>query len=708
MKKDEKNVVTKSKRFRFPLKIITVIAVVAAICGSVYAVYGNNVQYSAATTKQKFMIGIKNTLSSVGGKINQDKAIIKTPAISHYDPAKPTEANFTFKLGENTNIFTGSGLETITDYAINFIAKNDNVNNRVSYDLKLLKNDADLLTAQFYGDSSILALKSKELYPQFVTANNANLIQTFNNIGIAGFPFDSIDVSKLQLSVNTTVKDKLTALGDSLGAIFVDQLDATMFQKVTEVRTINSVPVSGDAITLEVNGTQLIAALKASINILKADTATKALIIDLYNNHLMSELGLTEEIDDADVTAFLNDLYMDMNDPDLAEYYSEYISKVKVQLFIVDLRSVQTTVEVSLADEYFGETVDFNATINEENSQYNFDLSLLVNQAGWMGSQILDLGLTGYVKNIDSIEVYQPSVDDVKLETADPTQLATVIGTGLTNFTTIAQGDPLLTYIMEYLAGSTSDFVDVNEETIPWAYDKIQMLYDYEIASGIEKDGELYFEPNRKITRAEAVAMVVNAYYYDESGSATTFNDVHPYDWYYKVIGIAYKNKIISGITKKNFAPNKPMKRQDMCILLVKAMISQEEISLISKNKINETLFMYTDQSRISAYAKRYVATAVSNGIMSGTMTKNGSMKLYPRNAATRAEAAVMVCNAMFGDMDYGMYFNNLSESNKNTLKALKNNLNFEKISSDLSKKLSGNKMFGSFEKRFSSLIPGK
>ncbi len=59
-----------------------------------------------------------------------------------------------------------------------------------------------------------------------------------------------------------------------------------------------------------------------------------------------------------------------------------------------------------------------------------------------------EFALTGYLKNITSIEQFQASENDVKLEATSQTQLNSIMGTINTNLTALAKIDPLLKMVL--------------------------------------------------------------------------------------------------------------------------------------------------------------------------------------------------------------------------------------------------------------------
>ncbi|MFA6308527.1 MAG: S-layer homology domain-containing protein [Clostridia bacterium] len=645
-----KKAFTKRFKFRLSLSLIATVVVLIAICGTVYGINSSNIKYSIASTKQQFMIGLSNSISQLANRTPENKVIFKDPGMIHYDSTKPTEQSVTFKIGADTNLTTensGIDFQMLKNYAINLIARTDNINKRASFDLNLLKNNAELLTGQFYADNNILALKSKELYPQFFTTNNSNLIQTFTNLGLTGFTVDKLDIDLLVSGMDSELKTKLNTLMNYMGTLFMDNLDDTMFTKVTENRDIGGTSISGDAITMDLTGVQFVTVLKAMITEISDNTEIKALMKDLINNYLLTSTGSTQVVTDSDINTILDDLYetVDTNSAAIADI----ISKMKIELFIVDAISVQTKVQISIDIEEI--LFDLNINISEALAQIDFDASLSLSASLSTETQTIALETSGYIKNITEVNEFVSSESDIKIEGSDPMPLAMALLTAGQNLTTLAENDPLLKMIMDMIESLNRAYPDVTEDEFPWAYNEIQTLSDLGIIHGRNAYGVTIFDPNSYMTRAEAVTVVVNAFELTGKGSDAAFKDVSKKAWYYNSIGKAFKHGIIKGTAKQKFAPNRPISRQDMCMLIVRAMVSEDYIPLISTKKIDENLMMYVDQAKISKYSKRHVATGVYNGIIIGKLEK-GAMKLYPRRYATRAEAAVMVYRSMFGDSD--------------------------------------------------------
>ncbi|HOM01569.1 MAG TPA: fibronectin type III domain-containing protein [Acetivibrio sp.] len=183
---------------------------------------------------------------------------------------------------------------------------------------------------------------------------------------------------------------------------------------------------------------------------------------------------------------------------------------------------------------------------------------------------------------------------------------------------------------------SSKTFNDL--DSVPWAKGAIENLAARGIIHGkSEKQG--IFAPNDRITRAEFITLVVNAFQLDKTPTGT-FADVKPNHWYYRNVMIAQNMGIVSGMGNNYFYPDDTIKREDMAVILAKTF------KIIGKplpNHNDSLLDKYSDKNQISLYAVQSMAILNGEGIIAG---KSSSM-LCPKDYATRAEAAVMLYKAL-------------------------------------------------------------
>ncbi|MFB9325967.1 S-layer homology domain-containing protein [Paenibacillus aurantiacus] len=175
-------------------------------------------------------------------------------------------------------------------------------------------------------------------------------------------------------------------------------------------------------------------------------------------------------------------------------------------------------------------------------------------------------------------------------------------------------------------------FADVSAKH--WAYGVIQQLAARQIVQGVSDNA---FAPEKKLTRAEFIAMVAKALDLKASGAAP-FSDVASSAWYADEAAAAYEAGLVRGDQAKRFRPLSPITREEMVVILVKAL----ERSNIP-NEADETAAAFKDQNRISGWAKDAARVAVRAGLING----DAEGRLRPQGLASRAEAVQMVRNLL-------------------------------------------------------------
>ncbi len=165
-----------------------------------------------------------------------------------------------------------------------------------------------------------------------------------------------------------------------------------------------------------------------------------------------------------------------------------------------------------------------------------------------------------------------------------------------------------------------------------WANEAVTFLSKQNppVISGYE-DGAFY--PDRHITRAEFVKLVINAFKFSTDAAECTYKDVANDSWYYTYIAAAEQAGVVTGNEDGTFKPDEEISRQDMAVMLHRVL----EIKLISLNQIKEPQF--PDKDMVSVYAQKAVETLGAAGVINGT---DGG-KLNPFASATRAQAAKMI-----------------------------------------------------------------
>lgn len=181
-------------------------------------------------------------------------------------------------------------------------------------------------------------------------------------------------------------------------------------------------------------------------------------------------------------------------------------------------------------------------------------------------------------------------------------------------------------------ASVSSGFKDL--QTVPWAQQAIGALY----AQGIFKGtGSGQFFPERSITRADFVALLVNTLGLKGTGKTTDmFRDVPKSASYYKALVIAKELGIATSNADQLFQPNQSLSREDAMVMIVRALKAAGKTV-----EGHASLSHFVDVAKISAYAKDSVAALVGSGIVHG----KSESKIAPKDSLTRAEAAVILYN---------------------------------------------------------------
>jgi len=171
-------------------------------------------------------------------------------------------------------------------------------------------------------------------------------------------------------------------------------------------------------------------------------------------------------------------------------------------------------------------------------------------------------------------------------------------------------------------------------ETVAWAEEAINTLAGLNVINGV---GENKFEPNRLVTRAEFIKMLISMLDFEDKNAECSFDDVLPNDWSYTYIASAYSLGITGGLGNNIFGKDKPITREEMAVFTHRAAV---RAYLPVTDKMGKT---FDDDTSIADWAKRSVSLMRGAGIINGT----GENVFSPRLNATRAEAAKII---------YGLY----------------------------------------------------
>ncbi|HZK17795.1 MAG TPA: S-layer homology domain-containing protein [Clostridia bacterium] len=170
-----------------------------------------------------------------------------------------------------------------------------------------------------------------------------------------------------------------------------------------------------------------------------------------------------------------------------------------------------------------------------------------------------------------------------------------------------------------------------------WAKDEIEVLASQNVLLGT---GNGLFSPEGWLTRAEFMAMIVRAYgLLDYEGEPCTFRDVAENDWYVKYLSPAVSVGLIGGYTDNTFRPHNEITRQEMAVLVSRALGMAGKGRSIKEGVAERILGKFHDLPLVSPWAREDLARVIDANLMNGLPTGN----FEPRRYATRAESSVLL-----------------------------------------------------------------
>jgi hypothetical protein len=201
--------------------------------------------------------------------------------------------------------------------------------------------------------------------------------------------------------------------------------------------------------------------------------------------------------------------------------------------------------------------------------------------------------------------------------------------TGLITFTAETHGffvagcDPVAQWV--------NVFRDVPENE--WYYDAVAYVSHYGLFVGY--DGK--FTPSDPMTRAMFVTVLHNLEGKPERNGTASFGDVPSGIWYEKAVLWAAENGIVSGIGGGLYAPDSPISRQEMSLMLYNyAAHKGYDIPA------NREMPQFTDTDMIAAWAGPAVKALSEAGVFNGS-----NHAFMPTKTASRAEVAQTFKNFM-------------------------------------------------------------
>ncbi|MDQ0196709.1 pullulanase [Paenibacillus wynnii] len=180
--------------------------------------------------------------------------------------------------------------------------------------------------------------------------------------------------------------------------------------------------------------------------------------------------------------------------------------------------------------------------------------------------------------------------------------------------------------------------IDKSYKDVPegyWASEAIKSLSAKQIVNGATASE---FRPKNNVSRAEFTAMLVRALGVKAEGQ-TAFADIATDAWYSSYVATAIKLGIVNGRSKDMFAPNATISREEMAVMLVRALEAKQG----KKMESTANQLTFSDASSIHAWAASYVNSAAELGLVQG----RSNNQFVPAGLMTRAESAQVIYTLM-------------------------------------------------------------
>ena len=205
-------------------------------------------------------------------------------------------------------------------------------------------------------------------------------------------------------------------------------------------------------------------------------------------------------------------------------------------------------------------------------------------------------------------------------------------------------GDIVLSYSSSVLKATWKDttevdvtqmFTDVEKN---WAYPGIQYCVTHGIMGGM---GDGTFAPTGTTTRAQIVQILYNLEGTPAVSGTTPFTDLTA-NWYKPAILWAYQNNVVAGTSPTTFAPDQPVTREQIAVILTQYMF---HVLKMNRTWTPADLSAFPDGAQVSSWAKEAMQDAVALGLINGTKAPDGLVYLDPQGSAARQQVATILMN---------------------------------------------------------------
>ena len=205
-------------------------------------------------------------------------------------------------------------------------------------------------------------------------------------------------------------------------------------------------------------------------------------------------------------------------------------------------------------------------------------------------------------------------------------------------------GDVVISFSSSVLKATWKDKAEVDvtemftDVTKNWAYPGIQYCVTHGIMGGM---GDGTFAPTGTTTRAQIVQILYNLEGTPAVSGTTPFTDLTA-NWYKPAILWAYQNNVVAGTSPTTFAPDQPVTREQIAVILTQYMF---HVLKMERTWTPADLSTFPDGAQVSGWAKEAMQDAVALGLINGTKAPDGVVYLDPQGSAARQQVATILMN---------------------------------------------------------------
>ncbi len=184
----------------------------------------------------------------------------------------------------------------------------------------------------------------------------------------------------------------------------------------------------------------------------------------------------------------------------------------------------------------------------------------------------------------------------------------------------------------------------VDSSPSAWYHDGVHWALEKNIMNGYSPHT---FAPDDRITRAGLVTMLWRLSGNPAGTAQLKFKDVPANAWYTNAVRWAVGAGIVTGSNARTFSPDEAITREELSVMLYR----HAKYKGVRTDDLWTLLAGYQDTSDVSSWSYDAICWLTRNGILTGTTTGDGEIRLNPRSASSRAQTATILMRYWNGVM---------------------------------------------------------